>query len=180
MSTYVALRRYLESRLEDRINMTFRDIEGVLGRQLPRSARTHRAWWSNNGSNNVMTKEWLAAGRITENVDMGSERVTFVRKAPQADLRYGTAPPSPARFAAEAPMAFAYATAPADLSPRAQEYLAMLSKSVGGEADVLKVALERAAARSARQAVVAKYAGAGLPSGGLDSADIVREARDGR
>jgi hypothetical protein len=180
MSAYVALRRYLESRLEDRLQMTFRDIEGVLGRPLPRSARTHRAWWSNNGSNNVMTREWLAAGRITENVDMGSERVTFVRKAPEVDVRYGTAPQSRARFAAEASMAFAFAKAPADLSPRAQEYLAMLSKSVGGDADVLKVALERAAARSARQAIVAKYAGAGLASGGLDSADIVREARDGR
>lgn len=180
MSTYLALRRFLESCREDRVTMTFRDIEAVLGRALPKSARTHRAWWSNNGSNNVMTKEWLAAGRVSESVDMGSERVTFVRSRPAHGARYDAPAASHARVVSEAHSSFVYANAPANLSPRAQEYLGMLSKSVGENDDVLTVALERAAARSARQAIVAKYAGAALPSGGLDSADIVRAARDDR
>jgi hypothetical protein len=36
-----------------------------------------RTWWSNNPSNNVMTKAWLAAGFVTERVDMGSRRLVF-------------------------------------------------------------------------------------------------------
>ncbi|MCB1416552.1 MAG: hypothetical protein KDJ64_09080, partial [Nitratireductor sp.] len=33
--------------------------------------------WSNNPSNNVMTKEWLAAGYETESVDVAGEKLVF-------------------------------------------------------------------------------------------------------
>ena len=41
--------------------MTFGEIEELLGEKLPAS-KQYPAWWSNNPSNNPMTKEWLAAG----------------------------------------------------------------------------------------------------------------------
>lgn len=56
---------------------TFQDLERTLGFRLPRAARTHRAWWSNNPSNNVMTKAWLKAGWRTEQVDMAGETLVF-------------------------------------------------------------------------------------------------------
>lgn len=59
--------------------MTFAEIERVLGFSLPEKASGIRAWWSNNPSNNVMTKAWLAAGYVTERVDMGSRRLVFRR-----------------------------------------------------------------------------------------------------
>ncbi len=55
----------------------FSDIEKVLGFPLPESARQHRAWWSNNGSNNVMTKVWKSAGWETEQVDMENQVLVF-------------------------------------------------------------------------------------------------------
>jgi hypothetical protein len=60
--------------------MSFSEIERVIGSDLPNAAHTHRAWWSNNPSNNVMTKSWLAAGFITERVDMGSQKLIFRRQ----------------------------------------------------------------------------------------------------
>ena len=42
--------------------------EGSLAVQLtlPPTAQAQRAWWSNNASNNVMTRVWLEAGFRTE------------------------------------------------------------------------------------------------------------------
>jgi hypothetical protein len=56
---------------------SFAEIERTLGFRLPKSAREHRAWWSNNPSNSVMTKAWLSAGWHTEKVDMESEKLVF-------------------------------------------------------------------------------------------------------
>jgi hypothetical protein len=61
--------------------MSFQEIERVIGAELPNAAHAHRAWWSNNPSNNVMTKSWLAAGFVSERVDMGSQRLVFRRQS---------------------------------------------------------------------------------------------------
>jgi hypothetical protein len=58
--------------------MTFAELEGVLKSKLPPS-KLHRAWWSNNPDNNVMTKEWLDAGYETESVDIAAEKLVFRR-----------------------------------------------------------------------------------------------------
>ncbi len=58
--------------------MTFAEIERVLNDKLPPS-KSHRAWWSNNPSNNVMTKEWLEAGYETEFVDIAGQKLVFRR-----------------------------------------------------------------------------------------------------
>lgn len=87
MSKYEPLRRYLEGRSTERVPMTFADIEKLLGFKLPESQKI-RAWWSNNPTNNVMTKEWLAAGFKTEQVDIEGRKLVFRRAKP-----LGTRPP---------------------------------------------------------------------------------------
>ena len=59
--------------------MSFDEIERVIGTKLPPSATQHRAWWSNNAQNNVMTKAWREAGFESEDVDMKARRVAFRR-----------------------------------------------------------------------------------------------------
>lgn len=79
MSKYEQLTRHLASTHRHKIPMRFQDIEDVLGFGLPPSARRHRAWWSNNPSNSVMTKAWLAAGYLSEQVDLEGEKLVFAR-----------------------------------------------------------------------------------------------------
>lgn len=79
MSKYDPLTHHLASRNQARIQMGFDELERLLGFGLPPSARKHRAWWSNNPSNSVMTKAWLAAGYQSEQVDLETEKLTFAR-----------------------------------------------------------------------------------------------------
>ncbi|WP_075217228.1 DUF7662 domain-containing protein [Mongoliimonas terrestris] len=84
MSKYRPLREHLEKAGgRSVLPMTFGEIEALLGFPLPRSSRRHRAFWSNNPSNNVMTHAWLQAGYETADVDLTSERLVF-RKAAAA------------------------------------------------------------------------------------------------
>lgn len=86
MSKYAPLMFHLKSRHQAVVAMRFSDIEGVLGFNLPPSSRKHRAWWSNNPSNNVMTEAWLAAGYVTKDVDLEAERLVFEKLNAAAPL----------------------------------------------------------------------------------------------
>ena len=77
MSKYESLTTYLSAKRQTSILMTFEKIEGVLGTKLPPSAYNHRAWWSNNPTNNVMTHAWLRAGYKTASVDMEGQKLMF-------------------------------------------------------------------------------------------------------
>jgi hypothetical protein len=79
MNKYEPLEKFLENKGYNRIPMSFTDIESVIGDRLPPSARKHRAWWSNNPSNSVITYAWLAAGYKTAEVNLEGERLTFVK-----------------------------------------------------------------------------------------------------
>ena len=81
MSKYDNIERHLRQSGSAFVPMTFRQIERILGLPLPPSSRIHRAWWSNNPANNVMTKAWLKAGYRTEAVDLESEKLVFHRIA---------------------------------------------------------------------------------------------------
>lgn len=83
MGKYEPLTQFLVARAAMEVPMTFREIERVLGAPLPAS-KQYPAWWSNNPSNNVMTKAWLKAGFQTERVDIGGERLVFRRVKPSA------------------------------------------------------------------------------------------------
>jgi hypothetical protein len=78
MSKYYRLKEFLSDRNQDYVPMTFAEIEKVLEFALPAS-KQYPAWWSNNPSNNPMTREWLDAGFVTEAVNIASERLVFRR-----------------------------------------------------------------------------------------------------
>lgn len=79
MGKYTPLGDYLRRQSLSDVPMTFSQIEQVIGTELPPSSRVHRAWWSNNPSNSVMTKEWLDAGFESEQVDMEERKLVFRR-----------------------------------------------------------------------------------------------------
>jgi hypothetical protein len=83
MSKYDPLATYLREQNRDAISLTFREVSRIVGHALPASAR-YPAWWSNNSSNSVMTKVWLAAGFKTEKVDIAGEKLVFRRQRTSA------------------------------------------------------------------------------------------------
>lgn len=62
------------------VKTTFGDVERVLGRPLPASARKHRAWWANEAvGTHSHARSWLDARRKTRNVDLNAATVEFVK-----------------------------------------------------------------------------------------------------
>ena len=108
MGKYEPLNAYLRSRHDERVAMTFAETEALIGSKLPAS-KLHRAWWSNNADNNVMTREWLDAGYETEAVDIAGEKLVFRKRrhdgptnqrtgfgeAPQAGIAHAKRPLHP-------------------------------------------------------------------------------------
>lgn len=86
MTKYAPLTHFLHRQTRDEVRMTFADIEKVIGDKLPSSAAHHRAWWSNNPSNSVMTKAWLSAGFKSEQVDLEGRKLIFRRIVPKQSL----------------------------------------------------------------------------------------------
>jgi hypothetical protein len=77
MSKYDALFHHLNA-ARSAMELTFGDIEKVLGFPLPASARRHAAWWSNSGGTHVQSAAWKAAGYKSERVDIVAQTVRFV------------------------------------------------------------------------------------------------------
>lgn len=61
-----------------RLELSFGEVERVLGRTLPASARKHRAWWSNERSgSHSHARAWMDAGWHVASVDLNAGRVEF-------------------------------------------------------------------------------------------------------
>jgi hypothetical protein len=88
MGKYENLGAFLQKQRTREVPLTFREIEKITGARLPPKAQHHRAWWSNNPSNNVMTKVWLEAGYESAQVDMSARKLVFRRltKEPSPQL----------------------------------------------------------------------------------------------
>lgn len=82
MSKYAPLAVHLRESGQDALPMTFGEIESIIGAELPPSAFSYRAWWSNNPTNNVMTRAWREAGYVSADVSLASRKLVF-RKAAQ-------------------------------------------------------------------------------------------------
>ena len=93
-SKYAPLEAHLRDSGRPKLAMTFNEIESVIGVHLPPAARRHRALWSNNPSNWVMTKAWLAAGYETERVDMEKHTLVFRRAVPHPSGDAGSESPT--------------------------------------------------------------------------------------
>ncbi|GAB4516866.1 MAG: hypothetical protein Kow00133_00920 [Amphiplicatus sp.] len=82
MSVYAGLADALAAQEWDIWKVGFGELERLIGRALPASAYKYPAWWSNDPSNNSMTKVWLRAGWRTEQVDVPGRTVVFRRVSP--------------------------------------------------------------------------------------------------
>jgi hypothetical protein len=94
LGKYEPLGQFLRKQKGKVVTLTFAELERVIRAKLPKSSKTHRAWWSNNPDNNVMTREWLAAGYATEDVDIAGEQLTFRRIETTQEARPKTGKPS--------------------------------------------------------------------------------------
>lgn len=81
-SKYLPLQVHLSgvSHLESHVELSFAEIEQIIGDSLPPSAHDHREWWSNHAGSHVQARAWLEAGWDVDNVDRGSQTVRFRRR----------------------------------------------------------------------------------------------------
>ena len=82
MSKFAPLAAHLRESGQTFVPMTFGKIERIVGIKLPPSAYKHRAWWSNNPTNSVITHVWLDAGYKSANVDMPGRKLVFRKFLP--------------------------------------------------------------------------------------------------
>lgn len=80
-SKYQPLLEYLQRFQDSEVTLTFDEIEILLDGQLPTSARSNRAWWSNRTKGALQAKSWMQAGFLVEDVNFETGQVTF-RKPP--------------------------------------------------------------------------------------------------
>lgn len=78
--SYGPLAAYLESADKTPLRLTFGDVEKILGRSIPMSARTYRAWWSNEiDGTHSHAKSWMSVGWKVDQVDFNAGSVIFRR-----------------------------------------------------------------------------------------------------
>ncbi len=174
MSKYDPLRMFLARAGKPDFELSFEDIERTLGFPLPRSARVHRPWWSNEGSGtHVQARAWMDAGYQVWEVDLKRERTRFRRKRPDSSDQ--ARPESPDR---PGTVDLIHVRRCA-LSPAAQRLLAEYSAEADhDEAAALARAVHEAA--KARRAALVASASAQAPRVADDSVALIREDRDGR
>jgi len=80
-SRYAALALWLQSRPrgEDRVQLSFEQLEGLIGSKLPPSAHQHRSWWANDSVGHVQSQQWLDADWRVSYLNMTEQHVTFAR-----------------------------------------------------------------------------------------------------
>jgi CBS domain-containing protein len=59
--------------------LSFEEIESIIGDNLPNAARKHRAFWANDSVGHTHSQQWLDANWRVANVNMTSRRVLFSR-----------------------------------------------------------------------------------------------------
>jgi hypothetical protein len=84
MGKYEPLSEFLRKQSSNQVRVSFAQIERIIGAKLPPKAQQHRAWWSNNPTNNVMTKAWLEAGYKSTEVDLSGRTLVFQKIEPTA------------------------------------------------------------------------------------------------
>lgn len=64
---------------QNHIQLSFGQIEQLIGGKLPISARENRSWWINDSTRGPQSDQWLKAGWRTNEVDLQHGLVTFMR-----------------------------------------------------------------------------------------------------
>ena len=81
MSKYDALTGWLSTQ-QPTVNLSFADIERIIGDSLPASAHNYRPWWGNQTSNprSRQCLAWLNAGWEVDTVNLAAKTVTFRKR----------------------------------------------------------------------------------------------------
>ena len=75
MRDYDALCNYLSQRKGQRIEMSFSEIEEIIGDTLPLSAYKYNAWWNNSRTKaHPHCRAWMNAGFKTVDVNSNIEK----------------------------------------------------------------------------------------------------------
>ena len=174
MSKYEPLKTHLSACSASEAAMSFRDVEAILGFRLPQSARSHPAWWSNNVGTHVNAAAWREAGWRTSRLDLGAERVTFVREARGVQ-------DSTIRFVHQAadPSAGEIRLSCEALSRASLRMIDDWMEESGSDRAGAVVALLDAAAKARRRALLETLSVASMPAG-HDSTALIRADRDAR
>lgn len=81
MSVYQPLGDYLAHLFTDHVNLTFADVERIIHRKLPPSARTRSVWWANDHSSpGRCCAAWLNAGWKVDSISLSRQMVSFARE----------------------------------------------------------------------------------------------------
>lgn len=165
MGKYTPLQRNLRAEPQSATELSFGDIEAILGFPLPPSARRHSAaWWSNEPATHVQARAWLDAGWKV--LWVKGEKVHFRRLE-------GAHPAAPKTTKATVEINLEL------LSLRATRLISDYANESGGDlAAAISRAIEEAATARRNQLIDSIRANAPVVPG--DSTDIIRADRDAR
>lgn len=169
-SKYDPLHDFLARAEVDEAPMRFDEIEQVLGFGLPASARRHPAWWSNSHETNVAVNAWRSAGFRTSRVDLGGERLVFVRDRPPARAQAAHGVPG---MAEDDGVFVAFDR----LTPAARRLLEDYRREAGGSSEEALARILHHAALERRRALLDKFARLSPELAG-DSSELVRGDND--
>jgi hypothetical protein len=168
VSYYEPLTRFLEGCQSSEVSLTFLELEDIIGRGLPPSARKHQAWWANTPSHSH-AEAWLRPAWKTSRVDIGTEKVMFVR-ADQGAAAHRVKPADPGLIRTD------------HFSPAASKLLREYTAQAGGDTSVAlaRAVHEAAVARRGRLIDEIMASAPRVGAGERDSVDLIREDRDAR
>jgi hypothetical protein len=88
-SRYAPLSVYLrkQPKGQERVELSFAQVEEIIQGALPAAALQHRSWWDNDAQRHVQARDWLDAGWRVAAVNFSEERVSFAR-ARDRERRY--------------------------------------------------------------------------------------------
>ena len=78
-SRYAPLAAWLQNQEQNKVTLSFQDIETIIQDTLPSSARKHRNWWANDSVGHSQSKQWLDVGWRVSNINLSEEQVVFSR-----------------------------------------------------------------------------------------------------
>lgn len=93
MAKYDPLSRYLDSKSNSSLTLTFPEIEAIIGARLPPSARAQKEWWWSDPvpeSPQVQCRAWVHSGYFTAVISLDTEQVTFRKGRPVPKHRHST------------------------------------------------------------------------------------------
>lgn len=79
MSKYHALFVYLNKQTDNRIKLTYEQMENILRFKLPKSAYQYPAWWANGEKSHSHASVWMDANYKVDEIHFG-EFVIFERR----------------------------------------------------------------------------------------------------